>query len=112
MAHRREVRKGVRREALLFNSNSMYDLLRALATIDDAFHAAALSRLIKHSRSQTNKELAKLRALGIVESRGQQGRVELLHLCDDVLADAVLELPDLLEARLAAIAADQGRQAR
>jgi hypothetical protein len=93
-------RSKVRQEALLFNSNSMYDLLGALAAIEGDFHAAELSRVIKHSRSQTNKELAKLRLLGIVESRGFLGRAEILHLTDDVLVDAVLDLPDLIEAAL------------
>src|SRR5438876_1041700 len=46
---------------------------------------------------------SKLRALGIIQSRASSGRVEVLGLGDDVLVDAVLELPELLKARITAI---------
>jgi Fic family protein len=101
MAPRPSFRQQVRREALLFNSNSLHDVLRALASVDGEFHAAALSRASGHSRAQTKAELAKLRALGVVDSRGAHGRVERLYLADDPLVDAILELPDLIADRLA-----------
>lgn len=98
-----ETRSEVHRHALLFNSNTMYDLLVALGKVEGQFHAAALSRGIGHSRAQTKSELAKLRALGIVASDGFAGRREQLYLANDPLVDAVLDLPGLLTARLATL---------
>jgi hypothetical protein len=81
----------------------MYDLLRELALEAGTFHGAALSRRTGYGRKQVQAELKKLRALGVVEPAGTSGRSELLRLADDPLTDAVLELPELLEARLQAI---------
>jgi hypothetical protein len=101
MARQPTCRQQVRREALLFNSNSLYDVLKSLALVDGDFHAAALSRAGGHSRAQTKADLAKLRALGVVDSHGLDGRVERLYLTDDPLVDTLLELPNLIDASLA-----------
>ena len=93
-------RTKVRTAALLFGSNSMYDLLCALAVEAGTFHGAALSRRTGYGRKQVQAELRKLGALGIVEPTGMSGRKELFRLGDDPLTEAVLDLPALLDARL------------
>jgi len=43
MARQPAFRQQVRREALLFNSNSLYDLLKNLALVEGDFHAPRLA---------------------------------------------------------------------
>lgn len=96
MATRAEIRV----EALLFGANSMFEVLRVLARETGEFHGGGISRATGYSRKQVQLELRKLETLGIVERAGQRGRAELMRICDDELADAVLALPELLLQRV------------
>lgn len=95
MATRTEIRD----EALLFGANSMFDVLRVLARQTGHFHGGGMSRATGYSRKQVQLELRKLETLGVVERIGRRGRAEMLRVCDDDLADAVLALPELLVER-------------
>jgi hypothetical protein len=101
-------RPELRAEALLFGSNSMHDVLAALAFKSGSFYGAELSHDTGYSRKQVQAELRKLRTIGVIRVDGRDGRAELLRISDDPLADAVVELPALLEASLAALRTNQG----
>lgn len=78
----------------------MFEVLSALAAEIGEFHGGGISRATGLSRKQVQLEMRKLETLGVVERVGRRGRAELLRVCDDELADAVLALPELLARRV------------
>jgi predicted transcriptional regulator len=77
----------------------MYEVLEAIAE-RQAFHGAEVAAVIGRTRAQTQRELSKLRRLGIVKSAGLAGAKETLTVAEDDLARTILALPELLRARV------------
>jgi predicted transcriptional regulator len=92
-------REPLRDEAILFGANSMYEVLETIAK-RQAFHGAEVAAAIGRTRAQTQRELSKLRRLGVVKSAGRAGAIEALTVAEDDLARTILALPELLRARV------------
>lgn len=99
-------RQAVSDRALLFGSNSMYAVLLELARRGrrrrgDAkepleFHGAELGTT-GFTRTQIQRELSKLRTLGIIERAGKVGKAERLTVPNSDLARALLRLVTLID---------------
>ena len=88
-------------QGLLFGSDSLYEVLKALAgQRDKRFHGSALARETGRSRKTALGELEKLKKLGVVESVGLKGRRKELRVSDNKLAGALLALPALIDSQL------------
>jgi hypothetical protein len=90
--------------AELFGGNALAEVVAALADLGlgAVFHGAEIARRTGYSRGQTQRELAKLRRLQVIEEVERAGRTERLRVADDALAQALLTLSRLIDERLAA----------
>lgn len=90
--------------ARVFGSNSMHAVLRELARRAaetgerPRFHGAELARTISYTRAQTQRELAKLRAIGVVHPSGHAGRTEQLEVADGDVAATLLAFVRALDS--------------
>ena len=96
-------RETLRDEAILFGANTMYEVLEAIAARRARqFHGAELAHETGRTRAQVQRELSKLRKLGIVRLEERSGSHELLAVANDELSESLLKLPKLLKKRLGA----------
>lgn len=94
--------------ALLFGSNSMYAVLLELARRSQRrrgntprpveFHGAELGAQTGFTRTQIQRELKKLRMLGIIERAGNVGKAERLRVSNNELSRVLLRLVGLIES--------------
>src|SRR2546423_1369351 len=94
-------REVVTDHGLLFGGNTLFEVLLAVARRRGLeFHGAAIAHSIGRTEAQTNRELAKLARLKVLETRPAQGRRKIWTTSTRPLAVELLAIPSLLESEL------------
>jgi len=89
----------------LFGGDSMYEVLVELAAVRRRpFHAYEIAQRTGRHPSQVQRDLARLKAVGILEEVEARGAAKPLRRTETRLARAVVALPRLIEGEVGAYA--------
>jgi hypothetical protein len=91
-------RESISDHGQLFGGNTLYEVLHAVASRrGKPFHGASIAAQVGRTEAQTQRELAKLAAVGAIKELGGTGRAQRRVVAKSRLARTLFSLPRLIE---------------